>query len=85
VPAGIVDVFRYDTRMGVVIPRFFLDDTDEDRAAILPLVNQVSMYPLAEYTGEVKLVDWSAARVRRERALVLSAAKTPVGKLFAVH
>lgn len=60
VPAGITDVFRYDTRIGVVIPRVFLDDTPEDRAAIAPLVDRVSMYPLSEFDGTVKVVDWSA-------------------------
>ncbi|MEN0083881.1 MAG: DUF1254 domain-containing protein [Leifsonia sp.] len=60
VPAGIAGVFRYDTRCGVVIPRVFLDDTDEDRAAVLPLINQISVYPLADYDGTMKVIDWSA-------------------------
>jgi len=61
VPDGIAGVFRYDTRCGVVIPRVFLDDTEEDRAAIQPLVNQVSMYPLSDYDGTMKIVDWADA------------------------
>lgn len=60
VPEGIAGVFRYDTRCGVVIPRVFLDDTDEDRAAVLPLVNQISVYPLADYDGAMKTVDWTS-------------------------
>ncbi|MFI8976968.1 DUF1254 domain-containing protein [Nocardia asteroides] len=61
VPAGIAGVFRHDTRSGVVIPRVFLDDTPADRAAIAPLVDRISMYPLSEYDGTVKVTDWSAA------------------------
>lgn len=60
VPDGIAGVFRYDTRCGAVIPRAFLDDTDEDRAAIQPIVNQISVYPLADYDGTMKVTDWSA-------------------------
>ncbi|WP_327147490.1 DUF1214 domain-containing protein [Nocardia sp. NBC_01329] len=60
VPAGIADVFRYDTRCGVVIPRVFLDDTARDRAAIAPLVDRICMYPLSEFDGTVQVVDWSA-------------------------
>lgn len=59
VPDGIAGVFRYDTRVGVVIPRVFLDDTAEDRAAIVPLVSRIGMYPLSEFDGEVKVRDWS--------------------------
>ncbi|AHH16044.1 hypothetical protein NONO_c12370 [Nocardia nova SH22a] len=59
VPSGINDVFRYDTRIGVVIPRVFLDDTAEDRAAIAPLVDRISVYPLSEFDGTTKVVDWS--------------------------
>ncbi|KAB8193658.1 DUF1214 domain-containing protein [Nonomuraea phyllanthi] len=61
VPEGIAGVFRYDTRGAVVIPRVFLDDTAEDRAAVRPLVDRISMYPLAEYDGTMKVVDWGKA------------------------
>ncbi|GAA1062021.1 DUF1254 domain-containing protein [Agromyces bracchium] len=59
VPAGITDVFRSPTALANAIPRIFMDDTDEDRAAIQPLVNQVMVYPLTDYTGEMKTKDWS--------------------------
>ncbi|MCD2191803.1 DUF1214 domain-containing protein [Actinomycetospora endophytica] len=59
VPEAMADVFRYDTRVAVVIPRVFMDDTDADRAAIVPLVNQISVYPLAEYDGTMKSVEWT--------------------------
>jgi hypothetical protein len=60
VPPGIAGVFRFDTAVGVVIPRVFLDDTDEDRAAIQPILRGIAMYPLAEFDGSVKEVDWTA-------------------------
>jgi hypothetical protein len=63
VPAGIEDVFRFDTRIAVVIPRVFMDDTDEDRAAIQPLINQIMVYPLAQYSGAPQTFDWSKAPV----------------------
>jgi len=61
VPDGIAEVFRFDTRIAVCIPRVFMDDTAEDRAAIQPVVNQVMVYPLAEYTGQMRSTDWTAA------------------------
>ncbi len=61
IPDGIIDVFRYDTAVGVVIPRLFMDDTAEDRAAIQPLLNLMSMYPLEQFDGTIKHVDWSRA------------------------
>ncbi|WP_262365721.1 DUF1254 domain-containing protein [Gordonia sp. OPL2] len=45
VPAGIVDVFRSPTALANAIPRIFMDDTADDRAAIQPLVDQVMVYP----------------------------------------
>jgi hypothetical protein len=59
VPAGIAGVFRFDTAVGVVIPRVFLDDTEEDRRAIQPVLNRIGMYPLAEFDGTVKETDWA--------------------------
>jgi hypothetical protein len=61
VPEGIAGVFRFDTRIAVCIPRVFMDDTAEDRAAIQPVINQVMVYPLAEYTGQMRRTDWTAA------------------------
>ncbi len=61
VPDGIAGVFRFDTRIAVCIPRVFMNDTDSDRAAIQPVINQVMMYPLSEYTGRLRSTDWTAA------------------------
>ncbi|GAA1061962.1 DUF1254 domain-containing protein [Agromyces bracchium] len=59
VPEGIAGVFRYDTRIGIVIPRVFLDDTAEDRAAVAPVVNRISVYPLEKFDGTMKVTDWA--------------------------
>ncbi len=63
VPGGIAGVFRFDTRIAVCIPRVFMDDTDSDRAAIQPVINQVMAYPLGEYTGAMRTTDWRAAPI----------------------
>jgi hypothetical protein len=63
VPDGIAGEFRFDTRLVICAPRIFMDDTAEDRAAIQPFLNQVMLYPLAEYTGEMKTTDWSNAPI----------------------
>jgi hypothetical protein len=60
-PSSIKGVFRFDTRIAVVIPRVFMDETDEDRSAIQPIINQVMMYPLQQCTGELQTYDWSKA------------------------
>jgi hypothetical protein len=61
VPDGIAGVFRFGTRIAACIPRVFMDDTSDDRAAIQPLINQVMVYPLSEYTGAMRSTDWAAA------------------------
>ncbi|WP_432168341.1 DUF1254 domain-containing protein [Streptomyces sp. bgisy031] len=58
VPDGIVEVFRSPTPLANAVPRIFMDDTDEDRAAIRPLVDQVMVYPLEEFNGTMKTKDW---------------------------
>jgi hypothetical protein len=59
VPHGIIEVFRASTNTGYIVPRIFMDDTAEDRRAIQPLLQQILMYPLAEYDGTMKKIDWS--------------------------
>jgi hypothetical protein len=58
VPDGVERVFRSPTNIGCVIPRVFMDDTADDRAAVLPLVSQVAAYPLDEFTGDMRTMDW---------------------------
>ena len=62
VPAGIKAVFRCPTRYGYCLPRVHVDGTDEDRLAVLPAVNQIGAYPLAEFDGSPRSHDWSSAR-----------------------
>jgi hypothetical protein len=61
VPAGIAGVVRASTSLANIIPRVFQNDTDEDRAAIQPLLNQIVAYPLAEFTGTMKTIAWQSA------------------------
>jgi hypothetical protein len=60
VPAGIVDVIRLSTSMGVIVPRVFMDDTAQDREAIQQVINQITIYPLAEFDGRTKVTDWKS-------------------------
>ncbi len=58
VPEGITSMIRSSTEFGFVGPRIFLNDTNEDRTAIKPLVNQINGYPLIEFDGQMKIKDW---------------------------
>ncbi|MFD7306927.1 DUF1254 domain-containing protein [Promicromonospora sp. NPDC059942] len=58
VPPGITQVFRSPTSTGLVGPRIFMDDTDEDRAAIQEVISRVRMYPVDQYDGQMKVIDW---------------------------
>lgn len=60
IPEGFQGIFRYDTPMAIVIPRVFMDDTADDRKAILPTLSRIDVYPLDEYDGSVKETDWTA-------------------------
>lgn len=59
VPKGIIKVFRSSTNTGLVGPRVFLDDTKEDRKAIQEVLKSVVMYPLSDYDGKMKTIDWA--------------------------
>ena len=59
VPAGITGVVRSPTDLVFAIPRIQMDDTAEDRKAIQAPVSQVVMYPLSQFDGKMKSVDWS--------------------------
>jgi len=59
VPKGITKVFRSPTNVGFLIPRVFREDTDADKQAIQPLINQIVSYPLSRYTGQTQTTDWS--------------------------
>ena len=59
IPPGITAVVRSPTEFCFAGPRIFLNDTDEDRKTVQPLVNQINAYPLAEFDGKMKIKDWS--------------------------
>jgi hypothetical protein len=40
-------------------PAHFQDDTPEDKKAIQQVINQVVTYPLKDFTGKMKTIDWS--------------------------
>ena len=58
-PAGITAVVRSSTALAFAIPRIFMDDTAEDRAAIQPVLSQINFYPLSQFDGKMKTKDWS--------------------------
>jgi hypothetical protein len=59
VSRGITKVFRSPTNTGFIAPRVFQDDTPDDKRAIQSVLEQVLMYPLAEYDGTMKSRNWS--------------------------
>jgi hypothetical protein len=58
-PAGITAVVRSSTTVVFAVPRIFMDDTAEDRAAIQPVLGQIAFYPLSQFDGKAKTTDWS--------------------------
>ncbi|HEY5707319.1 MAG TPA: DUF1254 domain-containing protein [Terrimicrobiaceae bacterium] len=60
-PTGVNAVIRSSTELANVIPRVFMDDTAEDRKAVQPLINQIVAYPLKDFDGKTKTIDWSKA------------------------
>lgn len=63
VPAGITEVVRSSTELANAIPRVFQDDTPEDRQAIQPVINQIVAYPLSQFDGKMKSIEWAKAPV----------------------
>jgi hypothetical protein len=59
VPKGITQVFRASSQTGLVAPRIFQDDTAQDKRAIQSVLTGVVMYPVAQYDGRMKSIDWS--------------------------
>lgn len=57
-PKGISGVFRSPTNTGLAAPRVFQDDNPDDKRAVQDVLTRVLMYPLAEYDGKVKSIDW---------------------------
>jgi hypothetical protein len=61
VPNGITAVIRSSTDLANAIPRVFMDDTTEDRKAVEPLISQVVAYPLKDFDGKMKTINWAKA------------------------
>jgi hypothetical protein len=59
VPKGITKVFRSATNTGLVAPRVAQYDTPEDKRAIQSVLPGITMYPLSEFDGKVKTIDWA--------------------------
>ncbi|WP_156545700.1 DUF1254 domain-containing protein [Cupriavidus sp. D384] len=60
-PAGITSVVRCPTSLANAIPRVFMNDTAEDRKAIQSVINQIVFYPLKQFDGRMKTIDWAHA------------------------
>ena len=60
-PAGITDIVRCPTALANAIPRVFLNDTPEDKKAIQSVINQIVFYPLKQFDGHMKTIDWMMA------------------------
>ena len=58
-PAGITAVVRSYTTGVLAAPRIFMEDTPEDHTAVRSVLSQVNFYPLSEFDGKTKTVDWS--------------------------
>ena len=57
-PAGIAALVRSSTALAAAVPRVFMDDTPEDRQAVQPLIDQIAAYPLKDFDGRMKIIDW---------------------------
>jgi len=58
-PNGVHDVLRSSTALAIGLPRIFMDSTPEDHNAVQSVINQVNIYPLAEFDGKMKIVEWA--------------------------
>lgn len=59
VPAGITDVVRVPTEFGLIAPRVFMEDTPDDLMAIQNVINQIVSYPLSEFDGKMKTIEYN--------------------------
>lgn len=62
IPDGITEVITCPTRYGLILPRVFQSDDPADKAAIQPIINQITQYPLSEFDGKMKIVDWKKTK-----------------------
>ena len=62
VPSGITRVFRSRSNTGMIIPRVFQDDSTADKQAVQSFINGIDVYPLSDFDGKAKIVDWKNIR-----------------------
>jgi hypothetical protein len=60
-PADVEAIIRSRTALANAVPRLFMDDTPEDKAAIQSAINQVVFYPLKDFDGKMKTIVWNKA------------------------
>lgn len=59
VPAGSTAALRSPTELVAMGPRVFVDDSDADRQALRPVLDQVVIYPLSTYDGAARTTEWA--------------------------
>ncbi|TPM95239.1 DUF1254 domain-containing protein [Mesorhizobium sp. B2-1-3A] len=59
VPKGITKMFRASSNTALAAPRIAQDDTPDDKRAIQSVLPGIVMYPLADYDGRMKSIDWN--------------------------
>jgi hypothetical protein len=63
VPEGITATFRCPTRHGAIFPRVFQSDDPEDKKAVQEPLSRINAYPLSQFDGKVKTMDWSKLQI----------------------
>jgi hypothetical protein len=59
VPKSIARVFRSPTNVAFLFPRIFVDDTPEDKKAVMDKLQWVTAYPMSQYDRMPKKRDWT--------------------------
>jgi len=59
IPKGITRVFRASSNTALVAPRVAQNDSPEDKGAIQGVLTGIAMYPIPEYDGRMKTMEWS--------------------------
>jgi hypothetical protein len=60
IPSGITGVLHSPTDLVATFLRVFQDDTPEDKVAVQPLISQMVIYPLTDFDGKMKTMDWKS-------------------------
>jgi hypothetical protein len=63
-PKGIDSVFQATTKLGMFIPRVFMDDSPEDRVSSQQVINQIDAYPLSAFDGKAKNADRASSEAK---------------------